>query len=388
MAKHAILGASSSKKWLTCTPSARLEELLPNEDSAASLEGTKAHDLLEIVAKELYHGVASPLELRTQAGLVEAGYTVEMLEAVREFLALAKEITVPMDANGTAYTVLIEQRLDYSEWVPEGFGTGDLVIVAGHCVWVRDFKYGKGVPVASDENTQMMLYGLGAYNELSFAYEDIREFDLGIVQPRIHNNSSWRITAKNLLEWGESIKPTAQLAWEGKGEYVPGPHCDSSFCRARHTCKARASACLAASASLTEGGLLLAEEIAELLPKLPLIEKWAKGLREYANKSAVDEGVEYPGFKLVEDKSNRFISDAKLASVRLVANGYPLDKIQSEPKLLGITALRELIGSEKTFTELLGDIVVKPRGKPVLVSADDKRAPWQRPTSAEEDFGD
>ena len=388
MADHALLSASGAKKWVTCPPSARLEETFPDETSSAAAEGTKAHELVELMAREQFLDQPAPGHLLTPAGLAEAGFTHAMIEAAREFIVECKKIIDPLKASGKPYTVLIEQRLDYSPWVPEGFGTGDLVIVSGHCVWVRDFKYGKGVPVDSEENYQMMLYGLGAHNELSFAYEDINEFDLGIVQPRIHNNSSWRITTKDLLAWGEMIKPIAQLAWEGKGEFKPGPHCESSFCRARFTCKARASACLAASAGITSPDLMLAEEITELLPELESIEKWAKGLREYALKQAVDHGARYEGFKLVEGRSNRFITDKKVAMVRLTANGYPQPGFMTEPELVGVTALEELIGSKKGFNELLGDLVSKPPGKPALVPISDKRPEWQPVGSADELFID
>lgn len=384
MADHALLSASGAKKWMTCTPSARLEEMFPNEQSSAASEGTKAHDLMEIVGREIYYNVKAPAELLTPAGLTEAGYTIEMLECVREFWHLAKAITDPMDAAGEVYTVLIEQRLDYSPWVEEGFGTGDLVIVSGHCIWVRDFKYGKGVPVQSEENYQMMLYGLGAHNELSFAYDDITELDLGIVQPRINNNSSWRTTLDNLLAWGDLIKPIAALAWKGEGEFKPGDHCSSSFCRARATCKARAQACLDASAKLTPAALLLDDEVAELLPQLDSISKWVSDLQAFALKQAVDGSAKYPKWKLVEGRSNRFITDKKTAQIRLTANGK--QGFMTEPELLGITALEALVGGKKAFEELLGDLVMKPAGKPTLVPESDKRHEWVPAASADEDF--
>lgn len=386
MADHAILSASSGKKWITCPPSARLEENFPNETSAAAAEGTKCHELMELQARFEYFGENFPEHLNTVDKRRAKGFTEQMVEVVLEFMTEAKKITDPLKASGKPFVVLVEQRLDYSPWVPEGFGTGDLIIVAGHCVWVRDLKYGKGVPVASEEDYQMMLYGLGAHNELAMAFDDISEFDLGIIQPRINNNSSWRITTDNLLAWGESIKPIAQLAWEGKGEFKPGEHCESGFCRARFTCQARASACLAASAGLTPAGLMMPDEIAALLPQLASIEKWAKGLAEYAQKTAIEERVAYPGYKLVEGKSNRFIADQRLAQIRLTANGYT--SFMTEPALVGITALEELVGGKKAFVDLLGDIVQKPAGKPTLVPESDKRPVWQGSTTADSDFAD
>ena len=384
MADHAILSASGAKKWLACPPSARLEETLPDDSSAEANEGTKAHELMELAARYVYFKEVRD-DLRTPEQRAAAGFNEEMKEAVEIFMAECRKITDPLDAAGTPYTVLIEQKLDYSPWAPEGFGTGDFVVVARHCVWVRDFKYGKGVPVETEENFQMMLYGLGAYNELSFAYEDIRELDIGIVQPRIDNVSTWRVSLANLLAWGESVKPIAQLAWEGKGQFNPGEHCTTGFCRARHTCRARILHLLSAAVS----PCVTTDEIATLLPVLPQLVSWGNSLQEQALKLAVDDGVTFRGYKLVEGRSNRFISDPKLAAIRLVASGVPQEKIFTapEPQLLGITALENLTGKKK-FQELLNDLLVKPPGKPTLVPDTDKRSVWVAKSSAEDDFAD
>lgn len=389
MADHALLSASGSKKWLTCTPSARLEAAFPDEQSEFAKQGTLAHDLVEIALRGHYFKEPVPEHLNSVDKRRAAGYDEEMIEAARLFLEQAREITDPMDAKGIAYTVMVEQRLGYSAWAPEGFGTGDLVIVAGHCIWVRDFKYGQGVTVEAEENTQMMLYGLGAWAELSFAYDDINEVDLGISQPRINHFPSWRLSLKNLLDWGAAIAPLAALAWEGKGEFVSGPHCTDGFCRARFTCRARAEANMAAATQefgdLPE--LLGNDEIAALLPRLDEIASWANDIKAYALKMAVDDGIKFSGWKLVEGRSNRYIADKNLAMARLVANGYPLEKIQTEPVLIGITALEEVVGSKKTFNSLLGDIIKKPPGKPTLVPSTDKRSEWAPTASADEDFG-
>ena len=384
MADHALLSASGAKKWLTCPPSARLEETLPDDASEEAKEGTKAHELMELAARHFYFKEMRD-DLWTPEQRAAAGFNEEMKEAVEIFMAECRKITDPLDAAGIAYTVLVEQKLDFSPWVPEGFGTGDLVIVARHCVWVRDFKYGKGVPVETEENYQMMLYGLGAYNELAFAYEDINELDIGVVQPRIDNVSTWRVSLANLLAWGESIKPIAQLAWEGKGEYKPGEHCTTGFCRARHTCRARVLSLLSAAVS----PCITTDEIATLLPVLPQLVSWGNSLQEQALKLAVDNGVTFRGYKLVEGRSNRFISDPKLAAARLVANGVPQEKLFTapEPQLLGITALENLTGKKK-FQELLSDLLVKPPGKPTLVPDTDKRSVWVAKSSAEDDFAD
>ena len=387
MTAHALLSASGAKKWRTCTPSARLEETFPDEQSEFATEGTKAHDLVEIIGREVFHGVKMPDALKTPAGLAAAGYNNAMLVAARSFIASAKKITDELDAAGVTYTVLIEQRLDFSEWVPEGFGTSDLTIVSQDKVWVRDFKYGTGVAIDAEGNEQMMLYGLGAYSDLSFAYDGIESFDLGIIQPRIDNDSSWEINLTDLLAWGDETKTIAARAFAGEGDFVPGDHCSDGFCKARHNCRARAAENMARVGDLPASSVLSTQEIADLLPKLSGIAKWANGMLEWANHEAV-AGLPFPGYKLVAGRSNRFIKDEKLAQIRLTANGYQAEEYMTEPKMVGITALEELVGGKKSFEELLGDIVGKPKGKPTLVPESDKRPVWVGTTSAEDDFAD
>lgn len=389
MADHALLSASGAKKWLTCTPSARLEETMPDDNSDEAAEGTKAHDLMEIAARYEFFGEPIPEDLNTVDKRRAAGYSDEMVEAVKVFIDDAKAIVEQLKAEGRAYTVLVEQRLDYSPWVPEGFGTGDLVIVAQHAMWVRDFKYGKGVRVESEDNYQMKLYGLGAYNELSFAYEGITEVNLGIVQPRVDNVSTWEVSLADLLAWGDSIKPVAEIAWRGEGEFVPGPHCSDGFCRARHTCLARAMAVLQAAKD-ADRKVLSDEEVDTLLPLLDWVTNWANGLKADARQKAIDGEVVYPNWKLVEGRSNRVLTDKKMAAVRLVANGIEKEKIFTapEPELVGITELESLCGGKKKFNELLGDLIYKPPGQPTLVPRSDKRKEWVGKTSAEDDFGE
>ncbi len=409
MAEHALLSASGSKKWIPCTRSARLEEQFLDEQSSYADEGTKCHDLMDIALRMYFFGeVPAPypvttvvfsaenkevvstefVDLRTVDGRRKAGFTVEMDDAVEGFQKRVAEVTNRLKQDGVAFTVFIEHKVDYSSWAPEGFGTADVIIATSAKVWIFDLKYGKGVEVDANENTQMLLYGLGAWSDLSMAYDEVETLSLNIHQPRIGNFSSWEISLSDLLEWGEAVKPRAELAFAGEGDFVPGDHCESGFCRARFTCAARASACLVASAGLTPDTLISPEEIAELLPRLPDIEKWAKGLREYALKQAVDHGVRFPGYKLVEGRSNRYITDKATAQSRLSANGYPESGFMTEPELVGITALEELVGGNKAFTKLLGDIVQKPAGKPTLVPTDDKRQEWQGSTTADDDFAD
>lgn len=383
---HAVLSASGSGKWLVCTPSARLEDSLPDDSSADSEDGTKAHDLCEALGRAAFFG--EPAVIGPDL------YDAEMWEAARTFVAHCKELVDAVAATGEPYSVLLEQKLDYSRWAPEGFGTSDFTLVTKHKVWVRDFKYGKGVRVSAEGNTQMKLYGLGAYNDLAFAYEDIEALDIGIVQPRLDAFSSCEVSLADLLAWGDWVITRAELAWEGQGEFMPGLHCTEYFCRARFTCRARADmmtdAAFGDGEELKQAGPLLStEEIAKLLPLLGPIASWAKALEDYALNQAVNAGVQYPGYKLVEGRSNRFISDTKLAGIRLVANGVLQEKLfpPVEPKMVGITELERLVGKKK-FAELLGDLLVKPQGKPTLAPDDDPRTEWRPRNTADEDFGE
>lgn len=386
MADHALLSASGSKKWLTCTPSARIEEGFLDEQSEFAAEGTKAHDLMELALNFAYNGLPAE-HLDTPEKIVAAGFTVEMAEAVKEFQQVCFDISNPLKKAGTVFTVLVEQRLDYSPWAPEGYGTGDFALVTNDTLYVRDFKYGKGVEVETIDNSQMMLYGLGAYNELAFAYEGIEWVDIGIVQPRIHNVTSHRVSVADLLAWGESIKPIAEKAWAGEGEFVPGPHCSEGFCRARFKCRARADWILANVGKMADANLMLDDEIAELIPKLDEIKKWAGTTKEWATSQAADHGVKFFGLKLVEGRSYRGVKDQEAAAERLIEAGIEQEKILTKPELVGITKLEEVVG-KKRLDELIGDLIYKPPGKPTLVPEDDKRKEWVPAQSADADFGD
>lgn len=386
MADHALLSASGSKKWLTCTPSARLEENFPDEDSEFAKEGTKAHDLLEMALGYAYLGQKHD-HLGTNERILESGFTLEMRDAVVEFQNHCFAITDPLKKAKEPFTVLVEKKLDYSSWVPEGFGTGDFVLVTKDTLYVRDFKYGKGVEVETIDNSQMMLYGLGAYYDMAFAYEGIQWVDIGIIQPRIHNVSTHRVSVADLLAWGESIKPTAEKAWAGEGDLVPGIHCSEGFCRARFQCRARIDWIMEKVGGMRDATIMLDDEIAALIPMLDEIKKWAGTTKEWATSQAADHGVKFFGLKLVEGRSYRGIRNQDEAVDRLVTAGIERSKLMSPPELYGITKLEEVVG-KKVLADTLGDLIYKPPGKPTLVSDDDKRKEWVPAVSADDAFGD
>ena len=360
--KHALLGASSSARWLVCTPSARLEALFPDEQSPYAAEGTVAHDLAESILRHKLEGKKAPkLD----------DYSTEMIEAVTRYVDICEEKVNEARARSSDAEAMIEARLDFSRWVPDGFGTGDMVIVADGIMEVIDLKYGKGVPVSAIENTQMRLYALGAYDINEFLY-DVKSVRMTIVQPRLDSISTDEMDLEELLDWGEEIKPIAQRAFRGEGECTPCDYCN--FCKARHTCRALADTCL--TAFYQDGGklnqLLTDSEVSDILAMKDLITKWIKGVYDFAYEKALSGEKQWPGYKLVEGTSRRTITDPEAAAKTLLNNGYKEKDIFKPRELEGITNLQKVLG-KKGVTEYLEAYIDKPEGKPTLVPDSDKR---------------
>lgn len=360
--KHALLGASSSARWLVCTPSARLEAMFPDEQSPYAAEGTVAHDLAESILRHKLEGKKAPkLD----------DYSTEMVEAVNRYVDICEEKVNEARARSSDAEAMIEARLDFSRWVPDGFGTGDMVIVADGILEVIDLKYGKGVPVSAIENTQMRLYALGAYDINEFLY-DIKSVRMTIVQPRLDSISTDEMALEELLDWGEEIKPIAQRAFRGEGECTPCDYCN--FCKARHTCRALADTCL--TAFYKDGGklnqLLTDSEVSDILAMKDLITKWIKGVYDFAYEKALSGEKQWPGYKLVEGTSRRTITDPDAAAKTLLDNGYKEEDIFKPRELEGITNLQKVLG-KKGVTEYLEAYIDKPEGKPTLVPDSDKR---------------
>lgn len=360
--KHALLGASSSARWLVCTPSARLEAMFPDEQSPYAAEGTIAHDLAESILRHKLEGKKAPkLD----------DYSTEMVEAVNRYVDICEEKVNEARARSSDAEAMIEARLDFSRWVPDGFGTGDMVIVADGILEVIDLKYGKGVPVSALENTQMRLYALGAYDINEFLY-DVKSVRMTIVQPRLDSVSTDEMALEELLDWGEEIKPIAQRAFNGEGECTPCDYCN--FCKARHTCRALADTCL--TAFYKDGGklnqLLTDSEVSDILAMKDLITKWIKGVYDFAYEKALSGEKQWPGYKLVEGTSRRTITDPEAAAQTLLDNGYKEEDIFKPRELEGITNLQKVLG-KKGVTEYLEAYIDKPEGKPTLVPDSDKR---------------
>ena len=369
---HAILSASSSHRWMNCTPSARLEREFADRETEAAAEGTAAHALCE-------HKHRRALKMRSRKPVSKYdcdemdAYTDGYVEFVLEQLAQAKlECVDPL--------VLIEQRLDFSCWVPEGFGTGDCLIVADKLLHIIDFKYGQGVLVEAEGNPQMMLYALGALRLFDSLY-DISEVSMSIYQPRRENVSTWTISVDELNAWAENIlKPKAELAHKGEGDYLPGPWCQ--FCKAAVKCRARAEEKLQlARFEFAPPPLLSDEEIEEILTKLDDLTKWASEIQAYAQDAAINHGKVWQGFKLVATRTNRRYTDEEAVIQAAKDAGYT-DIFKKS--LIPITEMEKLM-SKKEFNRILGALVEKPQGRPTLVPVTDKR-PALINTGAGDDF--
>lgn len=369
--KHAKLSASSAHRWMNCNPSANLEREFADKTSEAAAEGSAAHALCE-------HKLRKALKMRSVRPVSKYDsdememYTDSYVEFVLEQIEVAKQ-------HCTDPFVLIEQRLDFSRYVPDGFGTGDCLIVADKLLHIIDFKYGLGVLVDAEENPQMMLYALGAL-QLFDALYDIDTVSMSIFQPRRENVSTWTITVAELEEWAEkTLHLKAELAFKGEGEFNPGPWC--TFCKAAVKCRARAEEKLAlARYEFAKPPLLTDEEIEDILSRLDDLTKWANEIAAYAQDAAINHGKQWNGFKLVEGRSVRKYSDEAAVAAAAFAAGY---RDIYKKSLIPITEMEKLMG-KKNFSEVLGGLVIKPQGKPTLVPASDKRPAIQ--TGVNHDF--
>lgn len=373
---HALLGASSASRWINCPPSARLTENIEDKKSTYSDEGESAHEYSELVIRRSVLPCNEMERKRLDKALKEHResnqyYGQEMEDAVAWYVdEVYKRFKEAKERSADA-VLLLEERLDYSEWVPDGFGTGDVVIISDGVLEIIDLKYGKGVPVSAVGNYQMKLYALGAWTAFDYLY-DIKEVIMTIVQPRLDSVSSDSMSVVDLLGWAnETVMPAAALADKGEGEFKAGEHC--RWCKVKGSCRARADENMALLAHEFKAPALLSlEEIGPILTVAEHLQKWAKDVQEYAFQQAA-KGNTVPGWKLVEGRSNRAIKDQEAAMLALAgAEDIGIEKYQKPPALLGIGDLEKNVGKKK-LGELIGHLIVKPPGKPVLVVETDKR---------------
>jgi len=353
---------------MACPPSAKLNAEIPDVATDYAREGTCAHELAEFKMNKLL-GIesADPTENLDY-------FDQEMADCTDDYAQyIAEQISKYADP-----VAMVEQRLDFSKYIPDGFDTGDCVIVADEILTVIDYKHGKGVAVSAENNSQMMLYALGAL-ELFDSLYDISEIKMVIFQPRLSNISEFTMTVNNLLEWAENtLKPTAELAAKGEGEFCAGEHC--RFCKIKATCRKRAEYNLMlAQYDFAPSATLEDTEIEAILEKADALAAWASDVKEYALSQALS-GKQWTGYKVVEGRSTRKYTDEKSVAKAVQAIGKDP---YGEPEVLGITAMTKLLGGKKKFDEILGNLTYKPQGKPTLVTASDKRKAWNPAT---EDF--
>ena len=360
MAKHAVLSASSSERWLNCPPSARLCEAYEDKGSDYAAEGTDAHTLCEYRLKQaLGIPTEDPIENLSW-------YNEEMEECAAGYAAYVVELLETAKQTCSDPVVMIEQRVDFSRWVQEGFGTADCILIADGVLNIVDYKHGKGVEVSAEGNTQLSLYSLGALEIFDGIY-DIDRVCVHIFQPRKSNVVSSMMDKADLYEWADTeLTEKAQLAYEGQGSFSCGEWC--RFCKAKAECRERAEANLAlARYEFQSPALLDDEEIADILGKVDALTAWASDVKEYALQQAIS-GKEWTGWKLVEGRSNRkYTSEAAVATTVEGAGFDPYER-----KVLGVTAMQKLLGKTR-FEELLAPYIEKPQGKPTLVPESDKR---------------
>ena len=392
--EHALLSASSAHRWLACTAAPRFEEQFPNGTSDYAEEGSLAHSVCELYARK-HFTVMTNRKFNSELKKLQAKphYSDEMLKTAEKYVDYLREKA--MSYPTTPY-VTFEVKVDFSDYVPEGFGTCDCVMIGGDTLHITDYKHGKGVEVSAEENPQMRLYALGALKMFAPVFGDsIKKVSMGICQPRITDDESEDgLTVEELRAWGESIKPRAKEAYDGPGTFCPGEHC--RFCKGKAQCRARADQntafedfkdCAIAGKAAPELQALSPEtraviglppmlsdaEIGELLVRAEGLVQWYKDLCEYATQNILN-GKEIPGWKVVAGKSNRAFKDVEAAFSKVIEAGYD-EALLYERKPITLTGVESLLGKAK-FETLLKDCVHKPLGKPTLVPLSDKREPY------------
>ena len=366
MAAHAFLSASGSKRWLTCTPSARLESTLPDTPKNPkafdfSAEGTIAHTLSEIKLR-LHYGQIDSEEYKRELEVIKLTqyYNEEMESYTDNYVVYVRS------QIGINDEPLFEQKVDFSEWVNDGFGTADVVVLSENSIHVMDLKYGAGIPVSAIDNPQLRLYALGAWNKFKEKYPNIKEVKYTIIQPRLDSITTDSTTLHKLVDWAQFfVRPKASLAWTGSGNYVPGDHCQ--FCKAKALCRARADYNNElAKLDFKEPPLLTEDELNIVLSKAQDLRTWVNDVETHALDRAVNEHKIPIGFKLTTTTTHRKITDTELAAKVLLEKGLPKDTIYEPVKLKSIATLEKLAAKGQVVA-WLGELVQRPEGSPKLV---------------------
>lgn len=375
---HALLSPSASHRWLNCTASPLLEADIPNTDTDYTKEGTLAHAYCAEALKVMI-GQPTPDEDKEIKALNEY-LTDEMLEHVDTYSTIVGNKLAAAAMKVRDSQLIVEQRLSFERWIPDSFGTADAIIITDGCLEVIDFKYGKGVEVSAVWNPQMMIYALGAIAQYEDEY-NIKKVRMTIVQPRLSNLSEFEISVEALQWWAHTIlEPKAKEATSGNGKQCSGEWC--RFCKAKTSCAKLAGDCMSVMDEFGGKETIDEKDIAEkILPKLATIKAWAGAMEDKALADAL-AGVKFPGYKIVEGRSVRKVSDPGELGKRLLEKGYSSDKVFKPMELETITTLEKLVG-KKDFASLSEGLIIKPQGKPTLVPESDKR---EAMNAAENDF--
>ena len=404
---HAVLGASSAHRWLVCTPSARLGEKFDTrygrQESAFAKEGTQAHALGELkIRLAIYkadkmtaakHSRMTKAEQDAYQGINQNRYKAlrealgeipaDMEQATDSYCDVVMEKYLRAREADSSTQLLLEQRLDYSRWVPSGFGTGDCVLVSDKLLEVLDYKHGKGIPVSAVDNPQLRLYGLGAYEKFHLLF-DFPAVKMTIIQPRLESVTEETLAVDDLLNWAETtVVERAQAAWVGTGEFIPGEHC--RFCSAKAVCSARVARGLKVfEFGLDSPGMISDEQLADILPYLDDAEAWIQDIKTYAENQAL-HGQRIPGYKLVRGKKpNRVWSDPEEVEATLLRSGFPVDTFR-ETRLKPVGQVEKALG-KSTFQALLSGLTSQGEGKLILVPESDKRLEYSSAAAAFDDL--
>ena len=373
MAAHALLSPSSAHRWLVCTPSARLTELMPEPKRKGgfdhAMNGTTAHEYAEAQLRRHFKQISAAeyVEIVNRIKSTEF-YTDEFEEYVAQYVLYVRS------QIGTNDEPHFEIRVDYSDWVPGGSGTSDVIIIREDAIVVIDAKFGV-MQVDAEENAQMRLYALGTHKKFKESHPHIKKIVCTIMQPRISNISTEEITVESLLSWADNVvKPAAKLADKGEGPFVPGNHC--TFCKAKSSCRARSEfSTIEAAKDFKAPALLTEQELLEVLKKANQTKKWISDVEEHLLKRAVDGDVP-AGFTLGYTSTKRKIDDEDRVKMLLFRQGFQAEDIVEPPRLKSVAQLEKVVGKEKLIG-LLGDLIVKPKGSAKLVEF-----------TAPSDFGD
>lgn len=378
--KHALLSPSAAHRWMNCTAAPLLERDVEDKSSTFAEEGTLAHAYCAKKLKE-FLGLSVDEEKAEIAQLDEQYHSGEMDEYTDTYKTIVLEKFNAARAKTKDAQLLVEVKLDFSHYVPDAFGTSDAIIIADGVMEVIDFKYGKGVKVSAVENPQMMIYALGAWDLFNFEY-DIRKVRMTIVQPRIDNLSEFELDAADLINWAvDELQPKANEAYAG-GKQKPGNWCQ--FCKVKASCKALSSMCIEAQQANPDPRKI-SKEVMEntILPLLSTFKTWLTGVEEYSLEQALN-GVQYQGFKIVEGRSIRKITNPTAVMKLLSKEGFAKESYIKPTELRSITDLEKLIG-KKRFGAICAEYINKPQGKPTLVPESDKRPAFNQ---AADDFKD